>query len=103
MGLCGPDLSGVQAGPSNNLRDLKVGKRGVWGLKKALRGARFVPSGVVTGSEEKRRMKGGDASPGAEGSSDLHVDPTWICARGPLLHAFEVSPGSGETPRFESC
>ena len=48
-------------------------------------------------------MEEGGASPGAEGSSDLLVDPAWICARGPLLHALEGSPGPGGTPRFESC
>ena len=104
VGLCGPELSGVQAGLSNSLRDLKVGKRGVWGLKKALKGARSGPSGDFSGSEEKRRVGGGGgASPRAKGSSDLQVDPAWICARGSLPHTFEGSPGSGETPRFESC
>ena len=102
-GLCGPEVYEVQAGPSNRLRDLKVAKREVWGPKKALKGARSGPSGEVSGSEEKRRMKGGDASPGAKVSSDLHGDPAWICARGTLLHAFEGPPVSGETPRFESC
>ena len=58
-GLCGPEMSGVQAGPSNRLRELKAGKRGVWGLKKVFKGARSGPSGDVTGSEEKRRLKGG--------------------------------------------
>ena len=65
VGLCGPEESEVQAGPSNKLRDLKVAKREVWGPKKALKGAR--PSGEVSGSEEKRRMKGGGCEPRREG------------------------------------
>ena len=103
VGLFGPDLPGMQAGPSNDLKELKAGKRGFWGLKKVFKGAWSGPSGDVTGSKEMRRMEKGGASPGVEGSSDLLVDPTWICARGPLLHAFEGSPGTGGTPRFESC
>ena len=62
--------------------------------------ARSGPSGDVTGSKEMRRMEEGGASPGVEGSSDLLVDPAWICARGPLLHAIEGSPGPGGTPSF---
>ena len=103
FGLFGPELSGMQAGPSKGLRELKAGKRGFWGLKKVFKGARSGPSGDVTGSKEKRRMEERGASPSAEGSSDLLVDPAWICARGPLLHALEGSPGPGGTPRFESC
>ena len=102
-GLSGLVLPGMQAGPSNDLREVKAGKRGSWGLKKVFKGARFGPLGDVSGSKEKRRMEEGGASPGVEGSSDLMVDPAWICARGPLLHAFEGSPGMGGTPRFESC
>ena len=30
-------------------------------------------------------------------------DPAWICARGPLLHASEGSPGTERTLSFESC
>ena len=103
VGLFGLDLPGMQAGPSNDLRELKAGKRGFWGLKKVFKGARSGPLGDVTGSKEMRRMEEGGASPGVEGSSDLLVDPAWICARGPLPHAFEGSPGTGGTPRFESC
>ena len=35
VGLCGPELFGVQAGPSNVLRELKAGKRGVRGTEKS--------------------------------------------------------------------
>ena len=100
-GLCGPEVVEVQAGPSNKLRDLKDAKREVGGSKKEFKGIR--PSGEVSGSEEKRRMKGGDASPGAKVSSDLHGDPAWICARGTLLYALEGPSVPGDTSRFECC
>ena len=102
-GVSGPVLPGMQADPPNDLRKEKAGKRGFWGLKKFFKEARFGPSGDVSGSKEIRRLDEGGASPGVEGSSDLMVDPAWICARGPPLHAFEGSPGTGGTPSFESC
>ena len=102
-GLFGPEMAGMQAGPLNELRDLKVSKRGYWGLKQVCKGARFGPSGEVTGQKEIRRREEGGASPGAERSPDLLEDPAWICAREPLLLASEVSPGAGGSPRFESC
>ena len=48
-------------------------------------------------------MKEGGTSPGAEGASNPLVDPAWICARGPLLHAKEGWSGQGRTSSFESC
>ena len=102
-GLFRPEVSGMQADPSNELRELKAGKRGYWGLKQVFKGARSGPSGDVNGSKERRRREKGGACPGVEGSSDLLVNPAWICARRPLLHASEGSPGTGGSPRFESC
>ena len=96
-------LYGMQAGPPNDAREEKTGKKGFRGPKKSFKEARFGPSGDVSGSKESRRSKEGGASPGVEGSSEPMVDPAWICARGPLLHAFECSPGTGGTPNFESC
>ena len=101
--MSGPVLPGMQAGPPNDLRKEKAGKRGFWGLKKFFKEARFGPSVDVSGSKEMRRLEEGGASPSVEGSSDPMVDPAWICARGPPLHAFEGSPGTGGTPSFESC
>ena len=103
-GLIGPELLGsLQAGPSNWLRDLKQGKRGYWGLKKGFKVARSGPLGGTPGSREEWRMKERGTSPGVEGSSNPLVDPAWICARGPLLHAKEGWPGRGGTSSFESC
>ena len=102
-GESGPVLYGMQAGPPNDVREEKAGKRGFWGRKKSFKEARFGPSGDVSGSKETRRLEEGGASPGVEGSLELMVDLAWICARGPLLHAFEGPPGTGGTPSFESC
>ena len=103
-GLIGPKWPGsMQAGPSNWLKDLKQGKRGYWGLKKGFTKARSGPVGGSTGSSEEWRMKEGGTSPGAEGASNPLVDPAWICARGPLLHAKEGWSGRGTTSSFESC
>ena len=103
-GLIGPKWPGsMQAGPSNWLRDLKQGKRGYWGLKKGFKMARSGPVGGTSGSSEEWRMKEGGTSSGAERASNPLVDPTWICARGPLLHAKEGWPGWGRTSSFESC
>ena len=57
------------------------------GRKKGLKEARLGPKGVISCSKEERRLEKGGFRPGEEGSSDLLVDPAWICARGPLLHA----------------
>ena len=102
-GSFGPEMAGRQAGPSKQIRDLKAAKTGYWGLKQAFKGARSGPSGEVTGHKEIWRREEGGASPGVEGSPDLLADPAWICAREPLLLASEVSPGTGGSPRFESC
>ena len=102
-GEYGPVLYRMQAGPSNVAREEIAGKRGFWGLKKSFKEARFGPSGEVSGSKELRRQEEGGASPGVEGSSEIMVDPTWICARGPLLQAFEGSPGTRGTSSFENC
>ena len=103
-GLIGPELPGsLQAWPTNWLRDIKHDKRGYWGLKKGFEVARSGPLGGTLASKEEWRMKEGGTSPGVEGSSDPLVDPAWICARGPLLHAKEGWPGRGGTSSFESC
>ena len=102
-GEYGPVLYGMQAGPPNDAREEKAGKRGFRGLKKSFKEARLGPSGDVSGSKELRRLEEGGASPGVEGSLELMVDSAWICARGPLLHAFEGSPGTRGTPSFDSC
>ena len=89
-GLFGPEVTGsLQTGSSNWIRDLKKGKRGYWGLNKAFNVAQSGPLGGTSGSREEWRMKEGGNSSGAEGSSNPLVDPTWICARGPLLHTKE--------------
>ena len=59
--------------------------------------------GGTSSSSEEWRMKEGGTSPGAEGVSNTLVDPAWICARGPLLHAKEGWSGRGRTSSFESC
>ena len=103
-GLIGLDLPRPkQAGPSNCPRALKFGDRGNRGLKKGFKVARVGPKGVSSCPKEKRRLEGGGFRPGAKGSSDPLVDPAWICARGPLLHAKEGRPGLWETSSFESC
>ena len=103
-GLIRPKWPGsMQAGPSNRLKDLNQGKRGYWGLKKGFTKARSGPVGGSIGSSEEWRMKEGGTSPGAEGASNPLVDPAWICARGPLLHAKEGWSGRGITSSFESC
>ena len=103
VGLIGPELPRLQAGPSNRIRELKAGKRGLWGLNKVFNAARSGTSGDDTGSKEGWRMEEGGASPSVKGSSDLLVDPAWVCAREPLLQAIEGLPGLGGTPSFESC
>ena len=65
--------------------------------------ARFGPKGVTSCSKEKMRLEDGGFRPGAEGSSDPLVDPAWICARGPLLHAQEGRHGLVGTSSFERC
>ena len=103
-GLIGPKWPwSMQADPLNWLKDLKQGKRGYWGLKKGFTKARSCPVGGTSGSSEEWRMKEGGTSPGAEGVSNTLVDPAWICARGPLLHAKEGWSGRGRTSSFESC
>ena len=102
-GEYGPVLYGMQAGPSNVARKDNAGKRGFRGPKKSFNEARLGPAGAVFGSGELRRREEGGASPDVEGSSKIMVDPAWICARGPLLQAFEGSPGMGGTPSFENC
>ena len=102
-GSRGPEMFGKQAGPSNELRDLKGGKRGYRRLKQVCKGARSGPSGDVTGPKEMRRREEGGAGSGVEGSPDPLVDPAWICAREPILLASEVLPGAGGSSRFESC
>ena len=102
-GEYGPDLIGLQAGPPNDARETKVGKRGSRGLKNSFKEARSGPPGEVSGSKELRRLEEGEASIGVEGSSEPRVDPAWICARLPLLHALEDTIGTGGTPSFESC
>ena len=103
-GLNGLDLPGPkQSGPSNCPRALKFGDRGNRGLKNGFKVARLGPKGVTSCLKEKRRLEDGGFRPGAEGSSDPLVDPAWICARGPLLHAQEGRPGLGGTSSFESC
>ena len=102
-GEFGPVLYGMQAGPSKNAREETAGTRGVRGLKKPSKEARYGPSGEVSGTKEWRRLEEGEASPGVEESSDIMADPAWICARGPLLQASEGSPGTGGTPSFENC
>ena len=102
-GKYGPGLFGLQAGPPNVAREKHDGKRGSRGLKNSCKEARSGPSGEVSGSKELRRLEEGEASTSVEGSSELRVDPAWICVRGPLLHALEDMPGTGGTPSFESC
>ena len=103
-GLNGPDLPGPkQSGPSNCPRALKLGDRGNRGLKNGFKVAWLCPKGVTSCSKEQRRMEDGGFRLGEEGSLDPLVDPTWICARGPLLHAQEGRLGLGGTSSFESC
>ena len=103
-GLNEPELLGPkQSGPSNCPRALKLGHRGNRGLKKELKEARLGPKGVNSYSKENMRLEDGGFRPGAEGSSEPLVDPAWICAWGPLLHAHEGRPGLVEISSFESC
>ena len=99
----GPVLYGKQAGPPNDVREEQDGKRVPWGRQKFFKEAGLGPSGDATGSKGSRRLEEGGACPGVEGSSELMADPAWICARGPILRAFEGPPGTRGIPSFESC
>ena len=65
--------------------------------------ARSGSLGGASCSKEKWRLEEEGTRPGVEGSSDPQIDPAWICARGPLLHAKEGWSGLGGTSSFESC
>ena len=86
-----------------DVREERAGKKGLRGLKQSFKEARFGPSGDVSGSRKPRRSEEGGASPDVEGFSEPMVDPAWICARGPLLHASDGSLGTERTLSFESC
>ena len=83
----------------------KHGQRDFRGLKKGSKEASLGPKGVISCSKEETWLEDGDVRPGAKGFpfSNPLDDPTWICARGPLLDAHENRIGLVEIVSFESC
>ena len=105
-GLIGPVLlRPKQSGSFESSKAQKHGQRSFRGLKKGSKEASLDPKVVLTCSKEETWAEDEDARPDVKGfsRSDPLVDPAWICARGPLLDAYENRTGLVDFVSFESC